>query len=76
MPQKTILEKLNDVPTDRWYSLDEICQIIKSPSKTHVKMNLLIHPKFVREQVLVKTAYPMNFKSVWRWMFARIKDTP
>jgi len=76
MPEKSIFNRLNSIPSDRWYSLDEICQLIKSPSKSHVKMHLLMHPNFVYEKVLVKTAYPMNFKSVWRWMFARIEQIP
>jgi hypothetical protein len=76
MMSTKILDRLNkDVPVGVWYSLDEVCKMIKSSSKTLVKVQLLACGEFdVRCDFVPKSDSGRNVPNTWRWMFKRVGD--
>lgn len=71
MSKKTIYERITEcVPTGRWYTLKEICNLINSPSLTLVKLTLFAMPNVQWQRVEHKESpikHPMAIN--WQWKF-------
>jgi hypothetical protein len=70
---KPLIERFNDdVPMGKWFSLDDICDMVESSAKSYVKVQVVVSGLFEYRQVLVTQKTPRHVKNTWRWMFKRV----
>lgn len=73
MTKKMLYERINDhVPIGTWYTLNEICGMINSPSLSLVKVTLLAMPNVQWRRVNHANSPIKGAKeSKWIWQFMR-----
>lgn len=62
------------LPTGGWATLDEICSMLGTTSKSYIKMTLFLMPNVAWQRVLINN--PAVPQSVWRWEFRKIEGEP
>lgn len=75
MPKLPLHTRLGGIPPKQWLTLNEVCEIVQSSSKSYVKMTLFAMPNILCRQVShVATTLKGNKIEKWQWQFKRIED--